>query len=317
MQKNKSTIDIIKTIADEMGFTTKYLTKDKRLGRLLIQNDEKICIVNSSVFGWYPEMKRWQFQLFNSKILTQKLLKVCKYKTISSRLMEYKKYSSLTQMHWSVSDKVQKFPVIVKPDVGFKGNDISVVATKTSLRKVLQKHYIDKKDVLIQPILKHNEYRILIVNNKVELVHIKQHHHITGDGKTTIETLLAPINARRKDETFIAQQLQLRTLKRTSVLPKGEKFPYHLTRYSDPNDYYESTNIPKEVSKWAQKLAKDISCSTIGIDIFAPKGLLQTDAYIVIELNANPALEYIQSRYNDPHTMKRIIQNTLSHYFSV
>jgi D-alanine-D-alanine ligase-like ATP-grasp enzyme len=315
MKKKQNSITTIKTIAEKMGYKTKYLTTGSALNRLMVTHNGKMCILNSSVFGWYPEMQRWQHQLFNSKILTQDVLRTLGYKTIPTQKVEHNKYTSLTQLHKETTNKIKKYPVIVKPENGFKGNDIKIATSKTALRSIISEHHKNNKNVLVQPILNYDEYRILLINNKVELVHIKQLHHVIGDGKTTLHSLLSKISPREKDEVFIQQQLKARGYTESTKLTKAEKFPYHLTRYSDPDDYYESKKIPKEISAWAKKLAQDISVPTIGIDVFTPKGILDTKSYIVIELNANPAFEYIRSRYNDTEKMESIIQNSLSHYF--
>ncbi len=316
MKKKQNSIQIIKSIADSLGYKTKYLSTPNAPKRLMVSNSKKMCILNSSIFGFYPEIQRWQQHLFDSKILTQEVLDTLGYNTIPTKKVQYKKYQSFTALINSILPTIKKYPVIAKPETGFKGNDISIAENKTRLRTILKQNYQNKKNILIQPILHNDEYRILIVNNTVEVVHIKQWHHITGDGKQTLGTLLSKINDREKDAVFIKQQLNQRNLTLSSVLSKNDTFPYHLTRFSSPDDYYQSKKIPKVISSWAQKLAFDISSPTIGIDIFAPKGILNPSSFIIIELNANPAFDYIKYRYNDPEKMKQIITNVLTHYFA-
>jgi hypothetical protein len=141
-------------------------------------------------------------------------------------------------------------------------------------------------------------------------------NYITGDGVHTLYELLSKKKKQEQDMPFIRQQLAKRKLTEDSILPKGEKFLSHLTRFSSPGEYYESKHIPKPVTVWAKKLSSDISMHTMGIDVFAPSGLEDPKNFIIIELNANPAFEYLERRYNDSAKMEHIVSSMLDHYFN-
>ena len=311
----KSNIETLKDAAEALSYTATYLPGAQKAKRLLISNGKKMFIANSTLFGFYPEVQRWQQHLFDSKILTQVVLKQLGYNTIASFTAYCNDYPSSTTLQKEALRTTLQYPVIVKPEEGERGRDISVALTKTGLALQIKALYEQKKNFLIQPVLTFDEYRILLVNGKIEVIHMKQLNHIVGDGIQTIKKLLHKKPNGEKDDTFVKSELKKRGLNLNSILAKNDTFTSHLTRFSAPEEYYESKKFPKNISQWAEKLSQDISVATIGIDIFAPHGLQDPDAYIIIELNANPAFEYFHKRYNDKTKIKEIATKFLKHYF--
>lgn len=316
MAHTKQSIDILQEIAHTLGYTTKFLQDNGGPKRLLISNGTKLYIANSTTFGFYPEVQRWQQHLFDSKTLTQEVLAMLGYKTIETFTANYRNYDSYKQLYEKMEANVRQFPVLIKQENGARGKNITIAENKAMLWKITKKNYLQKRNLLVQPILQYDEYRILVVHGIVEVVHKKQMYFVVGDGKRTIKQLLKEKDSDEQDTYFIARQLKKRNLKKSSVLPTGEKFLSHITRYSAPESYLVAPKIPKEVALWAERLSRRISSDTIGIDIFAPHGLLDTKRYIVIELNANPAFEYFERRYNDKAKTEEIARNILRHYFN-
>ena len=312
---HKLSIEVLKEIAESLSYKTAYLQSKGTAQRLLISNGKKMYIANSTHFGFYPEVQRWQQQLFDSKILTQEILSMLGYTTIVSFTAYYNEYANLRELNTAVIDHIKEYPVIVKPEQGARGNNITIALNKTGVLSQVKALYIKKKSLLIQPIHAYDEYRILIINGEVEVIHMKQLNHVVGDGVQTIQKLLHTKMQGEKDDTFIKLELKKRGLSLQSILSKDDTFLSHLTRFSSPNEYYRSEKFPKHIVTWAKKLSKDISVPTIGIDIFAPHGLADTKSFIIIELNANPAFEYINKRYTDAPKVREIATKFLTHYF--
>jgi hypothetical protein len=310
-----SNIEAVKEAAEALSYTATYLPGATKAKRLLVSNGKKMYIANSTLFGFYPETQRWQQHLFGSKILTQVILRQLGYNTIASFTAYCDHYSSLAALLKDVTLQNTNYPVIVKPEGGARGRDISLALTKSALKQQVGALYLQKKNLLVQPILVHDEYRILVVNGIIEVIHMKQLNHIVGDGINTIKELLCKKHNGEKDDTFIKLELKKRGLTLESILIKNDIFLSHLTRFSSPDEYYQSKKFPKHITQWVEKLTKDISVPTIGIDIFAPLGLSDPKSYIIIELNANPAFEYFHKRYNDPTKVKEIAIKFLQHYF--
>ncbi|MDC1205620.1 hypothetical protein N8083_02115, partial [Candidatus Pacebacteria bacterium] len=212
--------------------------------------------------------------------------------------------------------RTSSYPVLIKPDKGFRGRGIAIAENLSQLKRLALPNYKAKKDFMIQPILDQNEYRILVVNNEVVLMHSKANPSVMGDGVATIKQLLAPILDIAKDETFISWQHTKKRTKPSSILTKGETFEYHLTK-KPTTTYYETENMPLPVKKWALKLAKDISSPVVGIDVFIPGPLSETSRYTIIELNSNPGVDYLITYCNDNRSPFLIFEKVLQDYFKV
>ncbi|MCD5382325.1 MAG: hypothetical protein LR017_03345 [Candidatus Pacebacteria bacterium] len=315
MKKIKPSIYTLQEISKKLGYKTRFISPVGAPRKLLITNGKKMYVANSTTFGFYPETQRWQQGLFDSKILTQKVLKELTYKTIPSFCVHLKEYKSLHNLLEVAKRKVKTYPVIIKPDTGARGLHIDIAENFSQLSRSIKKLHTAKKDFLVQQILKHDEYRILIINGEVRVMHKKEPHAVVGDGTTPLGTLLNGVKKQKKDDVVIKWHMRETGFSTNTILPKGVRFPYHLTRASSP-DYYETERIPKSIVKWTKKLSDSISTQTIGIDIFVPDALCNTDAYIIIELNANPAFAYFEHKYGDKDTSTAIAADLLKHYFS-
>lgn len=312
---HKLSIERLKDIAESLSYTATFLQSKGSAQRLMISDGKKMYIANSTLFGFYPEVKRWQQHLLDSKILTQEIITSLGYTTIASFTAYHNEYTSMASLVKAATDHIGTYPVIIKPENGARGKNISVALNKTAVREQVKFFYKKKKSFLIQPIHNYDEYRILVINGEVEVIHMKQLNHVVGDGVKTIQKLLHTKPKEEKDDSFIKIELKKRGLSLESILSKDDTFLSHLTRFSSPAEYYKSRDLPMNVVSWAKKLARDISIPTIGIDIFAPRGLEHEESYIIIELNANPAFEYLDKRYNDQKKVQEIAQKFLTHYF--
>ena len=314
MKKPSRNIDIYVKVAKKLGFKTERMQATPTRKLLCISNGKKFFMINTGTPGFYPEVSRWSATLTGSKLLTQKMLKRYGYKIISSHAVRFGDFKSKKEMVASVTKKHKVFPVLIKPDRGHDGKNIVIIENATQLKKVAKKHFDKKDDFIIQPILDQCEYRILVVNNKVMLMHSKHNLKITGDGKSTIKELLGKIDNSKKDPAFIKLEHKKHNTKPTTILEKGTTFDYHLTKI--PTDkFYATKDFPKAAKKWAVKLAKDMSTPILGIDVFIPKGFSDTSTYTVIELNSNPAVYYLPFRCNDEVTGEKIVEKVITDYF--
>lgn len=316
MKKNKTNIEIYEQAAKNLGITTELVQSSPSTHSLLITYKEKFYLASASTPGFYPEVRRWNAHFSSSKLLTQKILKRFGYKVVSSEAIRHADFSSLHQLDAKLRQLDLKYPILIKPDMGLRGQGIALADTLVQLKKIAKEKFQRGEDFMLQPILNQNEYRILIVNYEVVLMHSKQNPHIVGDGVSTIAQLLSEIKKSKKDETFIKYEHKLHKTKASSVLKKGTFFEYHLTK-KPTSDYYQTSQIPAVIKKWTLKLAKTINAPVIGIDVFIPGTFADTSTYTIIELNSNPGLNYLPTYCNDETTAINIFEKVLRDYFGI
>lgn len=206
--------------------------------------------------------------------------------------------------------------MIIKPNGGFHGIGIQYIINNTQLRRVLKSLYREGKEFMMQPVLEQDEYRILIVNGKTELVSSRSNPCVLGDGVKTIAELLATIPMKSKNNDFIRHQYQKNNWTANTVLGKSIPFAYHFLKDTDGR-YYQSQNLPKDLVTWAATLSKRLTAPVIGIDLFVKGNLHNKDNYTIIELNSNPGLANYYNKLGDLTEPMRICEKVLRDYFAL
>lgn len=315
MPRTLSNIEIYVNVATKLGLTTERIESGNR-SPLLISDGKKFTLINTKSPGFYPEARRFNAVFTSSKILTQTILNRLGYKTIKTVLVKSGSFESVEILDDFLTTTASLFPVLIKPNRGYDGKNIDIVEDKAQLTRIAHTHFVAKNDFLIQPILTQDEYRILVVNDRVELVHSKTNQHIIGDGTSTITELLEPLGDNKKDLVFIEWQYKKLHLSADSVLPAGQRFDCHLAKIPSCT-YYKTDNFDPAMERWALTLAKDISSPVVGIDVFVSGPPSDTSLYTIIELNSNPAIYYLPTRCSDHVTGPRIVERILRDYFNI
>lgn len=316
MKKNISTLTLYTNAAKKLGLKTELVQSSHVRKRLLISNNETFCLVSAKNPGFYPAATRWIAHFTGGKLMTQKILKRYGYKVISTTEVKIGTYGSLKNFTEKLTAKHKKFPLLIKPDRGYDGIGIEIADSSTKFKQIIVKLYRNKKDFLIQPILEQNEYRILVIQGEVMLMHSKHKQGVLGNGTSTIKELLSEVKDSTKDPVFIKWQHQKLGTKPSSILPKDTLFEYHLVKLPT-STYYKTSHFPEGTRKWAEGVANTISSPVVGIDVFIPGDFKDTDEYTIIELNTNPAIYYLPKRCNDDVTAPKIIEKVLRNYFAI
>ena len=198
------------------------------------------------------------------------------------------------------------FPLVIKPIDGNHGRGISVDinnyedalvafhAAQQVSRRVIVEKYIFGKD-----------YRLLVINNKLVAAALRSPAHVIGDGKSSIEGLIATVNkdprrgyGHEKELTMITVNDLTKTIiadegyTLDSILPEGEKLILKDTaNLSTGGTAEDVTDIvhPANVSM-VERISKIIDLDICGIDIMTTdisQPLSETGG-AVLEVNAGP-----------------------------
>ncbi len=198
------------------------------------------------------------------------------------------------------------YPLVVKPIDGNHGRGISVDinsyeqaltafrAAKEVSRRVIVENYITGED-----------YRLLVINNRLVAAALRSPAHVIGDGKSSIEDLIADKNrdprrgyGHEKELTIISINDLTKTIIEDagytldSVLPEGEKLILKDTaNLSTGGTATDVTDIvhPANVAM-AERISKIIDLDIAGIDIMTTdiSMPLSETGGAVLEVNAGP-----------------------------
>ncbi len=201
--------------------------------------------------------------------------------------------------------KKLSFPVIVKPNSGSQGNNIILANNKAELNSALQKVFLQDKVALVQKYVIGQDYRIVVLDNKVISAYQRMPLSITGDGRSNIKKLInvkldgfivaeRPANISLYDHRIL-QNLKKNKLNLQSILPKDQKVTLlNNANLSSGGDSLDVTSsLHPKFKKIAIKLTKDMGLRLCGVDLMVAGDISQSpNKYWVIEINAAPGLDH-------------------------
>ncbi len=197
------------------------------------------------------------------------------------------------------------FPVIVKPNGGSLGKGVALVRQpdefKPAMRAVLTRHRVG----LVQTVVPGDDFRVVVLDNRVMAAYQRLPLHILGDGEHTVEQLLSqklaglaeqhrhvaiPAHDSRLESKLRAQDLTMNTVvepgRRVVLLDNA-----NLSSGGEAVDVTESMH--PEFARQAVQLTKDMGLRLCGVDIMVDGDISQVpDKWWVIEINASPGLDH-------------------------
>lgn len=198
------------------------------------------------------------------------------------------------------------YPLVIKPIDGNHGRGITVDVN--SYEAALEAFHAAKeisRRVIVEKFITGDDYRLLVINNVFVAGALRTPAHVIGDGKSTIEELVAEVNkdprrgyGHEKELTAITINDLTKTIiadagyKVDSVIPEGERLILKDTaNLSTGGTAEDVTDIvhPANVSM-AERISKIIDLDICGIDVMTSdisQPLSETGG-AVLEVNAGP-----------------------------
>ena len=200
------------------------------------------------------------------------------------------------------------FPLVIKPIDGNHGRGITVDIQNYD--DALQAFHHAKESsksgaIIVEKFIEGQDYRLLVINNKLVAAAIRTPAHVIGDGKSTVQELIDEVNKdprRGYGHENVLTQITVNELTKTiikdagytldSIIDEGEKLILKDTaNLSTGGTAEDVTDIvhPANVSM-AERISKIIDLDICGIDIMTTdisKPLSETGG-AVLEVNAGP-----------------------------
>jgi len=193
------------------------------------------------------------------------------------------------------------YPVCVKPNDGARGHLVEFVYDDRGLADHLERVAVSSHAALLQEAVDHPEYRMFVLDGRVRFAYRRLRPMLTGDGKRTVNELLADMNARlaRRDLSLIARDSQflLHNLKEAGLAPSdvpraGQAIcPAPRANLSAGGVMAEFRDtLSPATEAWAARVAQCTGLRVLAIDLFAQYGLERPEGFLVMEVNGNPSL---------------------------
>jgi len=197
------------------------------------------------------------------------------------------------------------FPVIVKPNSGSQGTGVTLVHTKRDFYSTVKKIFKNDRIVVVQKYICGNDYRLVVLDDKVISAYERIPLSVLGDGINSIEQLLEKKQfqfSKQKrdtqikfDDSRIAMKLKRQKLSFTSIPQKGERV--FLLDNANLSTGGESIDVTNEIHplfrELAVRLTKDMGLRMCGVDLMVQGDIREIpNIYWVIEINAAPGLDH-------------------------
>ncbi|MFC1598612.1 ATP-grasp domain-containing protein [Patescibacteria group bacterium] len=249
--------------------------------------------------------------LVSNKFLTIKILKEAGIKVPNAFLAE-----DIDQVRKLLKQKKIKFPFVIKPFDYSLG--VAVTANITDMQMIRMaiarlnlywrkaKIWGKKKRrklFLVEEHVKGNDYRLLVLNNKVVAVTQRTYPEIVGNGQSSVLRLIQDYYKNhayyqvKQRSPLIDQELK-RNLKQQAVnfktiLKKGKVI--RLRQTANVFGGGVSINVTNKVHPSYKKIAidacREIGLSLAGVDLMTKDISKKSDNYRIIEINSFPSLD--------------------------
>ena len=187
----------------------------------------------------------------------------------------------------STSEALLNIPtkkVVIKPNSTNFGHGVRVFNGKNYEEAVHNAFSYDTK-ILIETFIPGDEYRFLVVNDRIIAIARREPANVIGDGLHTIEELITLKNLSKPIEA------QIPMLKSTKILPVGEKYIFqeisNISMGGDPIDVTDKMHpFYKEKALQAAKIFQVKIC---GVDMII-EDPDHVSTYTILEVNYNPMI---------------------------
>ncbi len=197
------------------------------------------------------------------------------------------------------------FPLIVKPNSGTQGTDVSLVHTKQEFFRAMKQVFKHDRVALVQKRVAGKDYRIVVLDKEIISAYERIPLNVIGDGRSTIKQLLA-----KKARGFVASsrdtRINLKNPRITAKLkhqglslthvPRADERVYLLdnANLSTGGDAVDVTEeIHPKFKKLAIKLTKDMGLRLCGVDLMVDGDIREKpEKYSILEINAAPGLDH-------------------------
>jgi len=198
------------------------------------------------------------------------------------------------------------FPVIVKPNSGSQGSGVASVRTRRQFYRAMRHIFKRDRVALVQKPIKGNDYRIVVLDDKIISAYQRIPLYVIGDGRSTIKALLEKkqkqfvVSSRdtkiKIDDPRIVEKLQNQKLTLKSIPKKGDLVQLlDNANLSSGGESLDVTGIiHRSFKKLAIRLTKDMGLRLCGVDLLVQESIsdIAKENYRILEVNAAPGLDH-------------------------
>lgn len=195
------------------------------------------------------------------------------------------------------------YPVILKKNDSSKGNGIFKVFNQNEFDDAANIIFEDSDTFQVQKFYEYNDYRVVVLGNKIISAYQRVPLSVCGDGVSTILQLLEKkqnyFNRIGRDTIIDFYNADTQSILKNegmdmnTILEKGKILV--LRSVSNLSAGGESLDVTKtihnEYSELCCNIAKDLNLSLCGVDIMCTNICKPISSYVILEVNSAPGLD--------------------------
>ncbi|MGB1206593.1 MAG: ATP-grasp domain-containing protein [Chitinophagales bacterium] len=284
--KQRQLVQMISEIATENDIKIRRLSHDWIIQ--LSKNGKQ-----AHILGYNFEINTATAQLIaNDKSATSDLLAVNNVPSVEHKLFLNRSDYIGENGNWiNIIDyaKVFDYQLVAKATKGTGGNNVFKIHSASELEKAVQKLFVKSYSLCLSPLYAiKNEYRIIVLEQNVELIYKKQIPYIVGNGENTIlELLLEKFKNSEISNDIINFATQFDT---NNILAKNEKlllnWKHNLGKGAMPK-FIEEESLKNKLADLAKKATKAIQINFASVDIIETND----NQFLVLEINSGIMIE--------------------------
>ena len=199
-------------------------------------------------------------------------------------------------------------PVVVKPRDGNQGKGVAAnIESKEQIIAAYAAAHEISDDVMVEQYLPGNDFRLLVIGNRLIAAARREPPHVIGDGESTVRALVEQVNSdprRSEGHANVLTKIRLDDIALATLAKQGfdaDSVPHRGARVILRNNANLSTggtatdvtdDVHPQIAECAIAAAKTVGLDLCGVDVVCENVLepLRNRAGGVIEVNAAPGL---------------------------
>lgn len=310
MNEKDTFLKLIEEICDEEKIKVSFLSKDWII--MLEKNNKTKFIagykfdLNSHGLG---EVLDDKYALY--EVLRKKNIPVIEHNILFSSTNSYS-YA----LNCNKYDTVYRFfeehnqEIVIKANLGACGNDVFKVTNKNQIANILNQLFQKNHSISYCPFYNiKNEYRVIILNNKVKLIYKKYKPIVIGNGKDTIKELLISFN-KEYFENRLNDQKYDKVLKNNEVYEYDWKF--NLSQGAKAS-LLKDKELESKITTLATMVSKEIGVNFVSVDIIETTN----KELLIMEINSGIMMKNIEHFIpNGREVVKSIYKEAINELFN-
>jgi glutathione synthase/RimK-type ligase-like ATP-grasp enzyme len=271
----------------------KELTAELHLDVVCLSHDWVIRILNKTavrhIFGYDWELNTSTAQqIAKDKSACYELLQRANVPALLHRMFikpDYQHYLNSTNIWDDIKDFAQShdYNVVIKPNAGTGGEDVLRVKNWPELEAAARDLFTRHRTISLSPfIVIQDEYRVIILDDAVQLIYRKQRPVVIGNGRDTVATLM-------QEQGYVAKESITHDAAH-DIVPRGKEiqldWKHNLSKGAKALIEPQQKERDQKLSALALQAARAIQIRFASVDIVVCDGELR-----VLEINAGIMME--------------------------